>query len=101
MNQINTKENLNISLEEKVHEPAPATGLSSWFSFSDTSYLKGFALAAGLTFLATSPRVRETIVKGGANIWTYMQAGVEELKEKVQDSRAEMGQAGQPDPEKG
>ncbi|PIE74570.1 MAG: hypothetical protein CSA18_04275 [Deltaproteobacteria bacterium] len=67
------------------------TGLSSWFAFSDSSYLKGFTIAAGITLVAANPKVREAIVKGGVKAWQYVQGGIEELKEKVQDVRAEMG----------
>ncbi|MEA1969266.1 MAG: YtxH domain-containing protein [Thermodesulfobacteriota bacterium] len=85
------EENADISKEVQVHQEEPG-GIASWFAFTDSSYLKGFAAAAGITLLISSPTVREKITKGGIKAWAYLQSGVEEFKEKVQDVRAEMSE---------
>eukprot|EP00767_Chilomastix_cuspidata_P008417 gnl/Chilomastix_cuspidata/9662.p1 GENE.gnl/Chilomastix_cuspidata/9662~~gnl/Chilomastix_cuspidata/9662.p1 ORF type:complete len:109 (-),score=7.66 gnl/Chilomastix_cuspidata/9662:524-850(-) len=77
------------------------TGVSSWFNFSNGSYLMGFTIAAGITLVAASPKVRESIVKGGVKTWEYLQGGIEELKEKVQDVRAEMSEKKKKKPARG
>ncbi|MCP4114571.1 MAG: hypothetical protein GY737_04070 [Desulfobacteraceae bacterium] len=69
------------------------TGLTSgWLDFSDSSYLKGFLIAAGVTLVATNPKVREKMTEGAIKTWAAVQGGVEEFKEKIQDVRAEMSQ---------
>ena len=109
MEQKQIDQNLNISRKSYDQQPVDAAqaslqttgGVSSWFAFSDPAYLKGFAAAAGITLLVASPAIRESIVKGSVKAWTCLQAGVEELKEKVQDVRAEMGQHTDSDLQKG
>ena len=71
---------------------APAASASSWFDFSNPSYLKGFVIASGITLVAANPSVQQALIKGGLKIWTFFQGGVEEIKEQVQDVRAEMSQ---------
>lgn len=77
------------------YEPAQAgqpSGISTWYNFSDGSYLKGFLIGAGVTLLATNPTVQKTIVKGAVKVWSMLQGGVEEVKEQIQDVKAEMSQ---------
>jgi hypothetical protein len=66
--------------------------LSSWFDFSDQSYLKGFIAGAGVTFLLTNPAMKRSIIKGIVSLTSVVQGGVEEMKEQVQDIKAEMSQ---------
>lgn len=66
------------------------TGLQSWVNFRDGHYLRGFLIGAGVAVLLTNPRVQQAAVKGAVTLWTSAQGAVEELKEKVQDFRAEM-----------
>ena len=76
--------------------PPPADAspnvLAGWLDFSSSSYLKGFLLGAGITFVATNPTVQKTIMKGVVKLWTMAQGGVEEVKERIQDVKAEMSQ---------
>ncbi|QJT09005.1 YtxH domain-containing protein [Oceanidesulfovibrio marinus] len=65
-------------------------GVQSWFNFKDGHYLRGFLIGAGVAVLLTNPRVQQAAVKGAVTLWTSAQGAVEELKEKVQDFRAEM-----------
>ena len=61
-----------------------------WFAFSDPGYLKGMLLGAGLTYLLTNPKVQRAVVKGAVTLWSAVQGGVEEVKEQIQDIKAEM-----------
>ena len=85
-----------IQKKELIGEPAAPdaqTGVTSgWLDFSDASYLKGFLIAAGVTLVATNPKVREKMTEGAIRTWAAVQGGVEEFKEKIQDVRAEMSQ---------
>ena len=63
---------------------------ASWFAFRDPQYLKGFLVAAGLTLLVANPKVQKTVVKGLAKAWSGLQYGIEEVKEQINDIKAEM-----------
>lgn len=78
-------------------QPVPATAetessLSSWVNFTSTDYLKGLALGAGVALVATNPTVQKAVVSGAVKLWAAIQGGVEELKEQVQDAKAELSQ---------
>ena len=66
--------------------------LSSWFAFTNADYLKGLVLGAGVAVVATNPTVQKAVVSGAVKIWAALQGGVEELKEQVQDAKAELSQ---------
>jgi hypothetical protein len=71
---------------------APDSGIGSWFQFSNSGYLKGFLLGAGVTLLLTNPTVQKTLVRGTVKLWSLAQGGVEEVKEQFRDIKAEMSQ---------
>lgn len=64
--------------------------LESWFNFRNTGYLKGFVIGAGLALVLTNTTVQKTLATGAVRLWTAVQGGVEEVKEHVQDIKAEM-----------
>ncbi len=66
--------------------------MSGWLAFSSDSYLKGFLAGAAVTFLLTNRTLQKTLVKGAVKLWTSVQGGVEEIKEQIQDVKAEMSQ---------
>jgi len=71
--------------------PMPqASAVRSWFDFSDSGYLKGFMLGAGVTLLLTNDTVQRALVKGAVKTWSLFQGGVEEVKEQFRDVKAEM-----------
>lgn len=73
--------------------PAAAdTGVTSWINFSSGDYLKGVAVGAGVVLVATNPTVQKAVVSGAVKLWAALQGGVEELKEQVQDAKAELSQ---------
>lgn len=86
------QERLQTAPLAEVQEGSRSDLTSGWFSFSNPAYLKGFLLAAGITFAASNPKVRKAVSDGAIKVWTSVQGGVEEFKEKVQDVRAEMSQ---------
>ncbi len=70
----------------------PATGVNSWFDFSNSGYLKGLVLGAGATLLLTNPTVQKAVVRSTVKLWSFVQGGVEEVKEQFHDIKAEMSQ---------
>lgn len=67
-------------------------GLESWFNFRNSGYLKGFAVGAGVALVLTNPAVQKALVAGAVKVWSTVQGGVEEVKEQIQDIKAEMSQ---------
>ncbi|MUM76648.1 YtxH domain-containing protein [Pseudodesulfovibrio sp. F-1] len=69
--------------------PSP---VASWFAFTNADYLKGLALGVGAALVVTNPTVQKAVVSGAVKAWAAIQGGVEELKEQVQDAKAELSQ---------
>ena len=71
---------------------APAAPLKSWVDVTDSRYLKGFVVGAGVALVASNPKVQKAVVSGAVKLWAAVQGGIEEAKEKVQDIKAEVSQ---------
>jgi hypothetical protein len=65
-------------------------GVESWFNFRNSGYIKGFVVGAGLALVLTNPAVQKAMVSAGVRLWSTVQGGVEEVKEQIQDVKAEM-----------
>ncbi|MDL1959425.1 MAG: hypothetical protein LWX01_05345 [Deltaproteobacteria bacterium] len=67
---------------------------SQWLgmNFRDDQFWKGVLLGAAVTLIFTSEAVQKTLIKGTASVWTAAQSGVEEVKEKFEDIKAELKQ---------
>ncbi len=72
--------------------PAPYsdTGIASWFAFSDSCYLKGLLVGAGVTLILTNSTVQKAMVRGAVKVWSFFQGSMEEVKEQFRDVQAEM-----------
>ena len=53
-------------------------------------YAKGLLLGAAATYLLTNPKVQKAVVKGAVALWSSVQGSVEEVKEQIEDIKAEM-----------
>jgi len=73
-------------------QQAPDSSLGSWVNFNDSTYLKGLALGAGVALVITNPKVQQAVVSGAVKLWAAVQGGVEEIKEQIQDVKAELSQ---------
>ena len=81
---------------EPSQGPYPAqAGVSpgSWFAFRDPCYLKGVLLGVGVALVLANPKVQKSLVRGAMKLWTGMQYAVEEVKEQIEDIKAEMSMA--------
>lgn len=72
----------------------PGTGLAAWFNFTQPAYLKGFLLGAGAALVLTNPTVQKALVGGAVRLWSAVHGGVEELKEQIEDAKAEISREG-------
>ncbi len=67
---------------------------SQWLgmNFRDDQFWKGVLLGAAAALLVTNDTVQKAVMKGTASVWTAAQSGVEEVKEKFEDIKAEIQQ---------
>ncbi len=56
------------------------------------SLLKGILLGAGVALVATNPKIQKAVVGATVKAWAGLQANIEEMKEQVNDAKAEMAQ---------
>jgi len=66
------------------------SAVKSWFDFSNANYAKGFVIGAGVALVLANPAVQKAIVSGAVKLWSGVQGGVEEVKERIHDIKAEM-----------
>ena len=59
-------------------------------NFRDQQFWKGALLGAAVALLATNDTVQKSVIKGAAKVIGAIQGGVQEIKEKFEDVRAEM-----------
>lgn len=69
--------------------PAPQPAASAPGLFNDR-FLKGLLLGAAATYLITNEQVQRAAIKGTVRLWTLLQGGIEELKERFRDAEAEL-----------
>ncbi len=58
--------------------------------FDTNGFLKGALIGASLTFLLTNEKVQKTLFKTFAKGGNLVQAGIEEMKERIEDAKAEL-----------
>lgn len=80
--------------QAKTAAPTPGTGLASWFNVTQPAYLKGLLLGAGVALVVTNPTVQKALIGGAVRVWAAVQGGVEEMKEQIEDVKAELSREG-------
>ncbi|MEY6433941.1 hypothetical protein ABC977_16170 [Thioalkalicoccus limnaeus] len=68
---------------------APRTS-APFFNLSNDRFVKGVLIGAAATYLLTNENVQRSMIKGAVRIWSMLQGGVEEIKERFQDAEAEL-----------
>jgi hypothetical protein len=68
---------------------------SSFLNFGNDRFLKGLLIGAAATYLLTNESVQRTAIKGVVQVWSTLQAGIEEAKERFHDAEAELHHAAQ------
>jgi len=63
--------------------------------FTNDRFLKGLLIGAAAAYLLTNESVQRTAIKGAVKVWSLLQGGVEEMKERFQDAEAELRSEGQ------
>ncbi|WP_206199350.1 YtxH domain-containing protein [Parasulfuritortus cantonensis] len=68
---------------------APYYRQQSASMFNDR-FLKGLLIGAAAAYLLTNETVQRNAIKGTVKVWSLLQGGVEELKERFHDAEAEI-----------
>jgi len=63
-----------------------------WLNFRDQQFWKGALLGAAITLLVTNETLQKGVMKGAAKLYSVAQGGVQEIKEKFEDVKAELRQ---------
>lgn len=92
-------QNLNSNPTSQNSQPTPNTQpkqsnqngfLDGIFSGSNGSdFLKGALIGAAATYILTNENAQRAIFKGFAKLSTLFECGLEELKERYEDAKAE------------
>ncbi len=61
-----------------------------FFNFANDRFLRGLLIGAAATYLLTNEEVQRTVIKGAVKVWTTVQGGLEEAKERFRDAEAEL-----------
>ncbi|HBT88769.1 MULTISPECIES: hypothetical protein [Desulfobacter] len=73
-----------------VHQAPPATSTFLGLDLGSATFWKGVILGTGVALLVTSETVQRAVVKTVSKGMAAASAGVEELKEKFEDAKAEV-----------
>lgn len=85
INQMqNQVQNQNMNQMNPNNNPQEKSG------FNNADFIKGALIGAAVTFLLTNKGTQETLMKATSKGTELFQAGMEELKERYEDARAQM-----------
>jgi hypothetical protein len=63
---------------------------SSLFGLTNDRFLKGLLVGAAAAYLLTNDSVQRNAIKAVVKVWSVLQGGVEEIKERFHDAEAEL-----------
>lgn len=89
----NMNSNQNPYINQATNNPMdqvvnPVTPIKSGFNNGD--FIKGALIGAAVTYLLTNKNAQQGIMKAASKGSEFFQAGMEELKERYEDARAQM-----------
>jgi len=79
---------INNPLDSQINQTNPVTPIKSGFNNGD--FIKGALIGAAVTYLLTNKNAQQGIMKAASKGSEFFQAGMEELKERYEDARAQM-----------
>ena len=74
----------------KQAENTPSAISDSLGTFNTNDFIKGALIGAAATYLLTNEKAQKAIFKTFAKGSQMLQAGVEEIKERIEDAKAEL-----------
>lgn len=73
-----------------VNYPVPVNVPSPANQTSTSRFVKGALAGALIAYILTNENVQQSAIKTAVRAWSFMQGGVEEMKEKFRDAEAEL-----------
>ncbi len=65
--------------------------LTSWLGqTSSDRFIRGLVIGAAATYILTNEKAQKAIIKTGMKLYGAVAGGVEEIKEKIMDAKAEL-----------
>jgi hypothetical protein len=91
--RLNATQNMNVGQNPYINQPLnvnqqPVQNTQNGFNNAD--FIKGALIGAAATYLLTNKNAQQTIMKAFSKGTELFQAGMEELKERYEDARAQM-----------
>ncbi len=91
--RLNATSNMNVGQNPYINQPLnvnqqPAQNTQNGFNNAD--FIKGALIGAAATYLLTNKNAQQTIMKAFSKGTELFQAGMEELKERYEDAKAQM-----------
>jgi hypothetical protein len=65
--------------------PTPAPGL-----LGNPRFVRGVLIGAAAVYLLTNENVQQAAIRSVVRVWSLVQGGVEEMKERFRDAEAEL-----------
>ncbi len=75
---------------QAIPAPLPAPQAPAAQPLLNANLVKGLAFGAVAAYLLTNEAVQQKAITGAVRIWSMMQGGVEEMKERFRDAEAEL-----------
>jgi len=72
------------ALAARAAPAQPVLGLGS------DRFVRGLLIGAAAAYLLTNEEVQRTVIKGAVKVWSSVQGGLEEAKERFRDAEAEI-----------
>ncbi|NQY21226.1 MAG: YtxH domain-containing protein [Campylobacteraceae bacterium] len=88
MKNVNTNPYINKNDIQVENQSVNTQNTSSGFNQGD--FIKGALIGAAVTFLLTNKGAQDTIMNAASKGSELFQAGMEEMKERYEDARAQM-----------
>lgn len=89
INQEGVNLNQNPYINQNVNPNIPIQGQGT-NGFNSADFLKGALVGAAVTYLLTNKGAQENIMKAVSKGTELFQAGMEEMKERMEDAKAAM-----------
>ena len=86
----NQNQQTNPYINQNIQQNAMQEQKSQNQGFNNGDFLKGALIGASVTFLLTNKTTKEAVFGGLSKGNELIQAGIEELKERVEDAKAQM-----------
>lgn len=90
MNIFNSSNNVNDSPNEILQAQTNMTSARPQNENATTHFLMGLAAGAAVAYLATNKKFQKGVAVTGGKAWSAVRGEVEELKERLEDTQAEL-----------